>query len=149
MDWSLFFIFFLGCCAAASTGALFQPGDWYDGLDKPAWTPPDWVFPVTWTVLYISMAIAAARVAVLDGSAHAMAFFAAQLAFNTLWTPIFFGLHRMGAGMIVILCLWATVAATMLAFFALDTLAGALFVPYLIWVTIASALNFSVWRRNN
>ena len=148
MDWSLFFIFFLGCCAAASTGALFQPGDWYDGLDKPAWTPPDWVFPVTWTVLYISMAIAAARVAVLDGSAHAMGFFAAQLAFNTLWTPIFFGLHRMGAGMIVILCLWATVAATMLSFFALDTVAGALFVPYLIWVTIASALNFSVWRRN-
>ena len=148
MDWSLFLIFLAGCGAAAATGALFQPGEWYDSLDKPSWTPPDWVFPVTWTVLYISMAVAAARIAVIEGNGHAMAFYATQLAFNTLWTPIFFGLNRMGAGMIVILCLWAAVAATMLAFFALDTIAGALFVPYLIWVTIASALNYSVWRRN-
>lgn len=148
MDWSLFFIFLAGCGAAAATGAMFDPGEWYDNLEKPSWNPPKWVFPVTWTVLYIAIAAAAARVAPLEGNAYAMAFFALQLALNTLWTPVFFGLHRMGAGMIVILCLWAAVACTMFAFFALDFVAGLLFVPYLIWVTIASCLNWSVRRLN-
>lgn len=144
----MFFIFLAGCGAAAATGAMFDPGDWYDGLDKPTWTPPNWVFPVTWTVLYLFMSYAATRIALLDDNAHAMAFFALQLALNTLWTPVFFGLHRMRAGMLVILFLWLAVCATMVSFFALDTTAGLLFVPYLVWVTIASALNFSVWRRN-
>lgn len=148
MDWSLFFIFLAGCGAAAATGAMFEPGEWYEGLEKPSWTPPKWVFPVAWTLLYVVIAIAASRVAPLSGSAYAMAFFALQLALNTLWTPVFFGLHRMGAGMIIILLLWAAVACTMFAFFALDWLAGVLFVPYLIWVTIASALNWSVRRLN-
>lgn len=148
MDWSLFFIFLAGCGAAATTGAMFEPGAWYERLAKPSWTPPKWLFPTAWTILYICMSVAAARVAVLDGNAHAMAFYALQLALNTLWTPIFFGLHNMRAGMIVILCLWAAVAATMLAFFSLDWIAGALFVPYLAWVTTASALNWSVMRLN-
>ena len=148
MDWSLFFLFLAGCGAAAATGAMFEPGAWYDGLEKPSWTPPKWVFPVAWTFLYVIIAIAAARVAPLPGSAHAMGFFALQLALNTLWTPVFFGLHRMGAGMVVILLLWAAVACTMLAFFAIDWIAGVLFVPYLLWVTIASALNWSVRRLN-
>ena len=148
MDWLLFGIFLLGCGAAATTGAMFEPGEWYDDLDKPSWTPPKLVFPLAWTFLYLAMSVAAARVAVLDGAAYAMAFYAVQLAFNTLWTPVFFGLKRMGAGMAIILCLWGAVAATMLSFFALDTFAGLLFVPYLVWVSIASALNYSVWKRN-
>lgn len=148
MDWSLFFIFLVGCAAAATTGAMFEPGEWYETLDKPPWTPPKWLFPVAWTVLYLAMSWAAARVAPLDGAGHALAFYAVQLAFNTLWTPVFFGKQNMRAGMVIILFLWAFVAATMLAFFSLDLLAGLLFIPYLLWVTIASALNWSVWQRN-
>lgn len=148
MDWPLFFIFLAGCGAAATTGAMFEPGDWYDGLEKPAWTPPKWLFPVAWTTLYLFMSVAAMRVAQLDDNAYAMALYALQLALNTLWTPIFFGLHRMRAGMIVILCLWAAVFLTMIAFFQLDWVAGALFLPYVAWVTTASALNYSVWRLN-
>ena len=148
MDWSLFAIFVAACAAAGTTGAVFQPGAWYRSLDKPSWTPPDRVFPITWMVLYITMSIAAARVAVLDGNAHAMAFFALQIALNTLWTPIFFGLRRLGGGMAVLVALWLAVAATLVSFWQLDWIAGALFIPYLIWVTIAGALNFSVWRRN-
>ena len=148
MDWSLFIIFLAGCAAAATTGAMFEPGAWYERIEKPSWTPPKWLFPVAWTTLYICMSVAATRVAVLEGSAHAMAFYALQLALNTLWTPIFFGLRRMKAGFVVILCLWAAVAATMIAFFQLDWIAGALFVPYIAWVTTASALNFSVMRLN-
>lgn len=148
MDWSLFATFLAACGAAAATGAMFNPGDWYDNLNKPRWTPPDWAFPVTWTVLYVLMAWSASRVAVLPDNAQAIAFWALQIAFNTLWTPVFFGLRRLGAGMIVILGLWGSVAATMFAFFAVDYWAGVMFVPYLVWVTIAAALNFSVWRLN-
>lgn len=148
MDWILFLIFLATCMSAGSTGALFPPGDWYKALDKPRWTPPDWVFPLAWTTLYICIAAAAARVAPLDGSGYAMAVFALQIALNTLWTPVFFGLRRMGGGMLVIVGLWISVAGTMGLFFQLDTLAGLLFVPYLGWVSIAAALNYSVWRRN-
>lgn len=149
MDWTLFLIFLAGCGAAATTGALFDPGDWYEGLEKPSWTPPKWLFPLAWTTLYLCMSFAAMRIAQLEDNGHAMAFYALQLALNTLWTPIFFGLHRMRAGMIVILCLWLAVFCTMVAFFRLDWIAGALFLPYVAWVTIASALNWSVWRLNS
>ncbi len=148
MDWGLFLTFLAACGAASATGAMFEPGKWYEGLAKPRWTPPGWVFPVAWSVLYICMAVSAARVAALPDNGQAMAFWALQIAFNTLWTPIFFGLHRMRAAMVVMVGLWLSVAATMLAFFQLDLIAGWLFVPYLVWVSIASALNFSVWRMN-
>jgi tryptophan-rich sensory protein len=148
MDWAVFFTLLAACGAAAATGAMFQPGRWYDGLDKPWWTPPGWVFPVAWTTLYLCMAAAGARIAVLPGSGQAMAFWALQIAFNTLWSPVFFGLRRMRAGMIVLSCLWLAVAATLVSFLRLDPVAGALISPYLLWVTIAGALNWSVWRRN-
>jgi tryptophan-rich sensory protein len=148
MDWGLFLTFLAACGGAAATGAMFQPGDWYRSLAKPLWTPPDWVFPVAWTVLYVLMSWSAARIAVLPGNGQAMAFWALQIAFNTLWTPVFFGLRRMGAGMVIILCLWAAVAATLVTFWRLDWIAGLMFVPYLIWVTVASALNLAVWRLN-
>ena len=125
-----------------------MPGAWYRALSKPSWTPPDWVFPVAWTVLYLSSAVAAARVAPMEGAAYGMAFWAMQIAFNTLWTPVFFGLRRIRAAFFIMLGLWIAVAGTLLAFFQLDWIAGALFVPYLIWVSIAGALNASVWMRN-
>lgn len=148
MDWALFVIFLAACCAAATTGSMFMPGQWYRDLSKPAWTPPDWLFPVAWTLLYLSAAFAAARVAPLEGSAYGMAFWAMQIAFNTLWTPVFFGLKRIKAAFFIMIGLWVGVAGTMVSFLMLDTVAGALFVPYLIWVTVAGALNFSVWTRN-
>ncbi len=148
MDWFVFSIFFTACAAAATTGALFQPGDWYDNLDKPSWTPPNWVFPLTWTILYVLMAYAGVRVAVLDNNAVPVAFWALQIAVNTLWTPMFFGLRRLRVGFYTIVLLWVAVAGFMISAYQIDAIAGLLFVPYLIWVTIASALNFSVWRRN-
>lgn len=144
----LFATFLVAAGAAATTGAMFEPGDWYRRLNKPRWTPPGWAFPLVWTILYLSMAFAAMRVAQLPGNGQALAFWAAQIAFNTLWTPIFFGLHRMRAGMVVMTGLWLSVAATLVSFWMLDPLAGLLFVPYLVWVTAAGALNLSVLRRN-
>ena len=89
---ALFLTYLAACGAAAATGAMFQPGDRYRGLAKPRWTPPDWLFPVAWTVLYLSMSAAAARVAMLPNTGQALALWSVQIAFNTLWTPVFFGL---------------------------------------------------------
>lgn len=153
MDWMLFLTFLAACGAAAATGAMIQPGEWYDALKKPFWTPPSWVFPVVWTTLYILMAWSAMRVAVLEGvegaaQMQALAFWALQIALNTLWTPVFFGLKRMKAGMAVMVCLWLSVAATTLAFLSVDVIAGLMFLPYLVWVSIAGTLNFTVMRLN-
>lgn len=140
---------FIGaCCAAAATGSMFPPGKWYDALEKPSWNPPNWVFPVVWSILYIVIAVAAARVSGLPGSALAMAFWALQIALNTLWSPVFFGLRRLRAGLVIIVLLWVSVFGAMLTAWQLDTTAGMLLVPYLVWVSIAAALNASVLRLN-
>lgn len=148
MFWVYFCIFLAACLSAGATGALFSPGPWYRDLTKPGWTPPDWVFPVTWTTLYICMAVAGARVAVAPDNGLALAFWSLQIALNGLWTPVFFGLKKIRLGMIVLAGLWVSVLCTMLALWSVDTIAGVLFVPYLVWVTIAGALNASVWRLN-
>lgn len=148
MFWLLFGIFMVACLAAGSTGGLFPPGPWYRNLNKPSWTPPNWVFPVTWTILYLCMAAAGARVAMAPENGIAMALWSLQIALNGLWTPVFFGLKRIRLGMLVLGALWVSVAATLVALWQVDMIAGLLFVPYLIWVTIAGALNGSVWRLN-
>ncbi|CUX81856.1 MAG: heme degradation intermediates transporter TspO [Roseibaca calidilacus] len=148
MDWMLFLTFLAACGAAGATGAMFEPGKWYENLDKPVWTPPGLVFPIVWLSLYVAMSYAAMRVAQVDGSQQALAFWAMQIAFNTLWSPVFFGLRRMRAAMVILSCLWVAVALTLVSFYLLDPLAGYLIAPYLLWVTIAGALNFSVWQRN-
>jgi tryptophan-rich sensory protein len=148
MDWILFAIFLAATGAAAATGAMFSPGEWYRALNKPSWNPPDWVFPVVWTTLYLSIAFVGARLAPMPGSEYAMAFWAMQIAYNALWSPVFFGLNRMKAAFVIMGFLWAAVAGLTVSAFMLDTLSGALMVPYLIWVTIAGALNASVMRLN-
>lgn len=148
MDWRLFLIFLAATGAAATTGALFSPGAWYQGLAKPSWTPPGWVFPVAWTALYILMALAAARVAPLPAAGYALAFWALQISLNTLWTPVFFGAYRIGMGMVIIALLWVTVAAMLVVFWRLDRIAAVMIVPYLGWLSIAASLNFWIWRNN-
>lgn len=148
MDFVLFAIFLAACFAAGSTGGLFPPGPWYRELAKPAWTPPNWLFPVAWSILYLCMAGAAALVAVEPGNAIAMALWSLQIALNGLWTPVFFGLKRIKLGMVVLAALWLSVAACMVALWQVVPLAGLLFVPYLGWVTVAGALNLAVWRLN-
>lgn len=149
MDWIVFAVCFCACVAAGATGAAFPPGTWYEELDRPSWTPPNWLFPVAWTSLYIAMSLAAARVAPLEGSGLAMALWALQIALNALWSPVFFGLRRIKEAIIVVVALWAAVGATMLAFFQFDLVAGLLFVPYLVWCSVAAALNIQMWRLNS
>jgi len=148
MIFAIFGVFLCACIPAAATGGLFPPGDWYRELNKPRWTPPDWLFPVAWSTLYLLMAGAGARVAVSPDNGLAMALWSFQIGLNALWSPVFFGLHKIKLGMIVLSALWVAVAATMLALGQVDFWAGVMFAPYLLWVTIAGALNLSVWRLN-
>ncbi|MCC5961799.1 MAG: tryptophan-rich sensory protein [Rhodobacteraceae bacterium] len=148
MDPVLFFIFLATCAVPGTAGALFKPGEWYKSLDKPAWTPPNLLFPVVWAFLYISMSIAAARIGSYDGSVIAIALWGLQICINTLWSAVFFGLHRILAGVVIIGLLWVAVVATTAAFAMHDWIAAALMVPYLGWGTYAFALNLSVWQRN-
>ena len=148
MDIWLFAMFLAACFGAGATGAAFPPGVWYEKLNKPTWVPPHWLFPLAWTSIYLLMSFAGARVAVLESNAFAMAFWAMQIAFNTLWTPVFLGLRRLKGGLYVMVPLWLSVLGCTITHFQLDTWAGLAFVPYLVWVTVAAALTFSVWRLN-
>lgn len=148
MDIILFLIFLAACFGAAGTGATFPPGEWYQKLAKPRWTPPNWVFPVMWTTIYLLISFAAGRVAGLEGSAYAMAFWAAQIAFNALWTPIFFGLRRLKGALLVMVFLWLSVLGCVVSHWLLDFWAGLAMLPYLIWVSVAGMLNFAVVRLN-
>ena len=148
MDWQIFFTFLGATFAAAATGMIFQPGTWYEGLQKPSWTPPRWAFPLVWTTLYVLMAWAAARVAPLPAAGYALALWALQIALNTLWTPVFFGAHRMGLGAAILLLLWLTVATMLWQFWRLDGWAALMILPYLAWLSLAAALNVRIWRDN-
>lgn len=148
MDWSVLAVYVGACVAAGATGSLFPPGAWWKTLKKPWFTPPDWVFPVAWTSIYAMSAVAATRISAETGNGLAQAFWALQIALNTLWSPVFFGLHRIRSSLVIVSALWLAVFATMVTFWQLDTLAGLLMAPYVVWLTVASALNGAVISLN-
>lgn len=143
-----FFIFLIACGAAGTTGVLFKPGAWYAGLKKPGFTPPDWAFPVAWSLIYLLLAGAGYRLSLMPGSQSALALWAAQIALNTLWTPVFFGAHKLFVALVVLALLWLITAALLVAAFSLDALAGWMLLPYLVWLSLAAALNYRLWRDN-
>lgn len=142
------YIFLIACAAAASTGVIFKPGSWYESLQKPRFTPPNWAFPVAWTIIYLLLAWAGYRLTLLPDSQTALALWAAQIALNTLWTPVFFGAHRIVAGMVILAALWLTVATLIVVAMPVDLITGLILFPYLIWLSVAAALNFSILRHN-
>ena len=126
---------------------------WYDLQAHPAGTPPDWVFPLVWSALYVLMAVAAWLVwrhAGFARRAHyrALRLWGWQLFANALWTPVFFGLRQPGLALIVIVALFALVGATCRAFWRVDRIAAALLLPYLVWVGYAGWLTAGFWWLN-
>jgi len=137
--------------SAAAIGGFFLPGEWYAALKKPAWNPPNWIFGPVWTALYATMAIAAWLVWKRGGFAGqriALSLFLAQLLFNALWSPLFFGLRLPALGLADIVLLWLALLGTVLGFWKACPIAGMLLLPYLAWVTFAGALNFTLWQLN-
>jgi tryptophan-rich sensory protein len=133
---------------APLAGVWSPPGEWYQGLAKPTWTPPGWVFGPAWAVLYLLMAAAAWRVWRCGGWITPLRWWLVQLALNAVWTPIFFGLKQPGWAFAEIVLLWLAILMTLRQFLAVERTAGWLLVPYLLWVSFASALNFAIWRLN-
>jgi tryptophan-rich sensory protein len=141
------------CAAVAAAGSYFTAPEiptWYAGLNKPAWVPPNAAFPIAWTTLYLLMAVAAwlAWREGGPGAPAALALFAAQLALNFAWSPLFFRLHWIGLAFADIVVLWVAILATTVQFWRVRPLAGVLLLPYLGWVTFAAALTLAIWRLN-
>lgn len=148
-------VVFVGLClAVGALGGWVTAGSvktWYTTINKPSFTPPNWVFGPVWTGLYVLMGIAAWRVwckARPDQLRVPLALFAVQLALNLAWSVVFFGAHRIGGAVVVIVGLEAAILATMVAFRRMDGLAALLLVPYALWVAFAAVLNVAVWKSN-
>jgi tryptophan-rich sensory protein len=141
------------CAAAGGIGAIASADApaFYAALVKPPWSPPPQVFGPVWTVLYLSMAVAAWLVWRERGWARArgaLGLFVLQLVLNALWSWLFFAWHRGALALADIVVLAALIVATLIAFARIRRLAAWLLVPYLAWVSFATALNYSVWRLN-
>jgi tryptophan-rich sensory protein len=129
-------------------GATNLPGPWYAELAKPAFVPPNWAFPVAWTILYILIAIAGWRTFRREPRGTAMAFWIAQLALNFAWSPVMFTWHQIGLALAILCCLFAAIVLYIGLELSRDRLAAALFVPYAAWVAFAGVLNAAIWHLN-
>ncbi len=126
-----------------------MPGPWYAALDRPALTPPGWVFGPVWTLLYLTIAVAAFVVWQSPERSHiALGVWGAQLALNALWSYLFFGLQQPGLALIEIVVLLAAIIATAVLFYRIRPSAGLLLVPYALWVSFATYLNAGFWYLN-
>lgn len=129
-------------------GYVTLPGDWYAGLAKPFFNPPNWIFGPVWSVLYILVAIAGWRVWQRDPWGGAMRLWIAQLVLNFLWSPTFFGLQQPGLALLVIVALLGATSGFMVLASRKDGIAAGLFAPYAAWVAFATLLNASIWWLN-
>lgn len=125
---------------------------WYAGLNKPFFAPPNWIFGPVWTLLYLLMGVSFALIWTQGLNKKkqrtAATFFAAQLAANFLWTPLFFGLRSPELGMVMLAIMWVLIVLTIRSLYPLSRLAAYLLIPYLVWVTFAGALNGSILVLN-
>lgn len=124
----------------------------FDTLEKPPLSPPAWVFPVVWTVLYTLMGIASYLVATANAPRidkdGALSVYALQLAFNFLWPILFFNLEMYRVALIWLIVLLILVIITAVRFYRVDETAGWLLVPYIVWLFIATYLNFGIVTLN-
>jgi benzodiazapine receptor len=136
------------------SGRSVPAGDenaWYMALAKPAITPPGWLFPVAWSLLYVLTGLALAIVLAAHGAPRrwlAVALFVLQFALNLAWTPLFFGAHRVGAAFVLILAIFAAATAATVVFAQVRRTAALLMLPYLAWLAFAGVLNWQIGALN-
>jgi len=141
------FIALVAC--AAFFGAQFEPGPWYERLQKPPLNPPNWVFAPVWSVLYVAIAVAAWLVwRARPASGVPLALWGGQLVLNAAWSLLFFGLQLSGVALVEILILLALLIATAASFHRVRAMAGLLLLPYVAWVSFAAYLNAGLWYLN-
>ncbi len=136
----------VGALSALLTGGGMEA---FKTLNKPAFSPPGWLFPVAWTILYILMGIASYLVLTSGKqSKTALSVYGIQLVFNFFWSIIFFGFEAYLFAFVWLVVLWVLILATMILFFRISEPAAYLLLPYLLWVTFAGYLNYSIYLLN-
>ena len=124
----------------------------FEKINQPPLSPPGWLFPVVWTILYILMGISAYLVT--TGSAtdkqkrNAFIVYGIQLFFNFLWSIIFFNREDYLFAFVWLVILWVLIIANIVLFYRISKPAGLLLIPYLLWVTFAGYLNFAIYLLN-
>ena len=146
------FLTFLICllppALCSLTGAFFRPGLWYQDLIKPAWTPPGFVFPIAWTILYLFMGVTLFHLwnsQKLKGKESFL--YGMQFVFNGAWSPLFFGAHQIGKGLVVLFLLWNTILC-FLYLIKKNSLLFGLNLIYFLWLTYALSLNGAIYLMN-
>ncbi|MBS0285365.1 MAG: tryptophan-rich sensory protein [Proteobacteria bacterium] len=124
---------------------------WYQRLVKPPFTPPDWVFPVAWGLLYLMIGLALAMILHARGArgrGMAIALFVVQLVLNLAWTPLFFGAHHIWGALADLIALLLVAIFTTLLFGRIRTMAAWLMLPYLLWIAFAGVLTLRIGELN-
>jgi len=140
--------------SAGFIGSFFTTSSittWYAFINKPFFSPPNWLFAPVWTLLYILMGISAFLIWKKRDNLktkQALISYGIQLVLNTLWSIIFFGMHNPGLAFLEIIILWLFILITLIKFYKINKTAGLLFIPYLLWVSFASILNYAIWILN-
>ncbi len=136
-----------GLATLASGGA-----ELYKTVNQPPLSPPGWVFPLVWTILYLLMGYSSYRICASgkpkEQISHALKLYALQLFFNFLWPIVFFGFRWYLGAFFVLLVLWGFILLSLRSFTAIDETAGDLLIPYLLWVTFAGYLNLGIYFLN-
>ena len=152
-NWPVLIAFVIACNLAGAIGSIFTFSaipTWYAMLQKPSFSPPNWVFGPVWTALYILMGVSA-YLAWKQGrkAAFALRIFGVQLFLNALWSILFFGMRSPALGFAGIVPLWLSIAYCIKLFWRLDRRAAYLLLPYIAWVSFASLLNLAIWALNS
>ncbi len=141
------------CQLAGIIGSIFTFSaipEWYFFLNKPFFSPPNWLFGPAWIMLYTLMGISLylALENNLMKNKKATYFFSGQLVLNALWSIIFFGLRNPLLALIEIVFLWILIALTIKEFYSINKKTAYLLVPYILWVSFAAILNYFIWMLN-
>ncbi|MFH1452481.1 MAG: TspO/MBR family protein [Armatimonadota bacterium] len=150
-----FFVSIIICQLAGIIGAFFTSASvssWYVTLNKPSFTPPEWLFAPVWTSLYFLMSISLFLVwrkyKCEKQAGEALKIFMIQLLLNILWSLAFFGMEAPLSGLVIIIILLIFILITIVKFYNISKSAAILLIPYFLWVCYASVLNFYLWRLN-
>ena len=152
--WKIYaFWIILAEAVGALSGWLTRNGmkAYTETVAQPPLSPPSWLFPIVWTILYALMGIGAARVFLAPKSKErslGLNLFVIQLIVNFFWSPIFFNAQAFGTALLWLILLWLLVLAMILVFRKVEKSAGNIQIPYLLWLTFAAYLNYGVWQLN-
>lgn len=146
-----FLVITLGVGAAAS---IFnnKSMDNYKNYNRPILSPPGWLFPIVWSILFVLMAISAYIVYTSNTTkkekTDALFLYFLQLVINFFWTIIFFSFDQLLLGFLWIILLWIVVIFMMIAFFKIKPIAAYLQIPYILWLSFAAYLNLGIYVLN-